>query len=108
MNNFPTKLFINGEFRPPAGDKRLRLINPANEEVITDVQAADTGEINGAVSGESEAGLSTTELPAARAGATFQQAIGKGKFQGTIAATTPRGWRRVKSNPPRATGMVWP
>ena len=28
-------------------------------------------------------------MPAASAGATFQQAIGKGKFHGTIAATTP-------------------
>ena len=61
-----------------------------------------------AESGESDAGLSTTVFPAARAGATFQQAIGKGKFQGTIAATTPIDWRSVKSNPPRAIGMVWP
>ena len=61
-----------------------------------------------AVRGESEAGLSTTQFPAANAGAAFQQAMGKGKFQGTMAATTPIGWRNVKSNPPRAMGMVWP
>ena len=59
-----------------------------------------------AVSGDSDAGLSTTQLPAASAGAAFQQAIGYGKFHGTTAATTPIGWRRVKSNPPRATGIV--
>src|SRR5205085_53878 len=46
-----------------------------------------------AVSGDREAGFSTTVLPAASAGATFQQAIGKGKFQGTMAATTPIDWR---------------
>src|SRR5205814_1093517 len=61
-----------------------------------------------AVSGESDAGLSTTQLPAASAGAAFQQAIGNGKFHGTIAATTPIGWRKVKSKPPRPTGMVLP
>ena len=38
----------------------------------------------------------------------FPAGDGKGKFHGTIAATTPIGWRSVKSNPPRATGMVWP
>jgi hypothetical protein len=54
------------------------------------------------------AGLSTTQFPAASAGATFQQAIGKGKFHGTIQAATPIGCRKVKSNPPRDTGIVWP
>src|SRR2546425_1552642 len=57
-----------------------------------------------AVNGESEAGLSTTQLPAAKAGAAFQQAIGNGTFHGTMQATTPRGRRKVKSKPPRATG----
>ena len=61
-----------------------------------------------AVSGEMDAGLSSTAFPAANAGATFQQAMAKGKFHGTIAETTPSGWRSVKSSPPRATGMVWP
>ena len=61
-----------------------------------------------AVSGEYEAGLRTTQLPAARAGATFQQAIRNGKFHGTMSATTPIGSRRVKSRPGLATGMVWP
>ena len=61
-----------------------------------------------AVSGESEAGFSTTQLPAASAGAAFQHAIGNGKFQGTMQATTPIGSRKVKSKPPRDTGIVWP
>ncbi|HEX7861990.1 MAG TPA: aldehyde dehydrogenase family protein [Verrucomicrobiae bacterium] len=56
MNDqFPTNLFINGEFRRPTGDKRLRLTNPANDEVITDVLAADVQEINLAVEGAQRA-----------------------------------------------------
>ena len=34
-------------------------------------------------------GFSTTALPAASAGPSFQPAIDRGKFQGVIAATTP-------------------
>ncbi len=44
-----------------------------------------------ALSGVSSAGLSTTVLPAARAGAKPHPAIAIGKFQGTITPTTPRG-----------------
>ena len=44
-----------------------------------------------AVSGESEAGFSTTQLPAARAGAAFQQAIGKGKVPGHDAGDHAHG-----------------
>ena len=42
------------------------------------------------------AGLSTTVLPAARAGPSFQMAMMKGKFQGAMPATTPTG-RRMTS-----------
>src|SRR5216684_449962 len=48
-----------------------------------------------AVSGVQLAGFSTTVLPAASAGATFHDASSSGKFQGTIAATTPSGSRNV-------------
>ena len=34
--------------------------------------------------------------------------VGHPLAKGTMQATTPIGWRKVKSNPPRATGMVWP
>jgi betaine-aldehyde dehydrogenase len=51
MNSFPTRPFINGEYRSPAGDKRIRLVNPANEEEIGDVHAADVSEVNSAVDG---------------------------------------------------------
>ena len=37
------------------------------------------------------AGLSTTQLPAASAGASFQAAISSGKFHGIICPTTPKG-----------------
>ena len=60
-----------------------------------------------ALSGVSSAGLRTIVLPAASAGATFQEAITSGKFQGTISPTTPSGSRNVMSTPP-ATGIVCP
>ncbi len=55
----------------------------------------------------SSAGFSTIVLPAASAGATFQEAIVSGKFQGVISPTTPSGSRKVMSIPP-ATGIVFP
>ena len=48
-----------------------------------------------AVSGVSSAGLSTLVLPNASAGATFHDAITRGKFQGMICAHTPTGSRSV-------------
>ena len=44
--------------------------------------------------GVSEAGLMTTQLPAASAGAIFQAAISIGKFHGMICPTTPIGSRK--------------
>jgi hypothetical protein len=44
-------------------------------------------------SGDFSEGLSTSELPAARIGPIFQDAISSGKFQGTMAPTTPMGSR---------------
>ena len=40
-------------------------------------------------------GLSTTVLPAASAGPIFHEVMSIGKFQGTMAPTTPSGSRRV-------------
>ena len=45
-----------------------------------------------AVSGVVVAGLRTTVLPAARAGAIFQASMRSGKFQGMTWAATPSGW----------------
>ena len=41
--------------------------------------------------GVCSAGLITTQLPAARAGASFHTAINRGKFHGMICPTTPSG-----------------
>ena len=44
--------------------------------------------------GVCSAGLRTTQLPAARAGASFQIAMRMGKFHGMICPTTPSGsWK---------------
>ena len=51
-----------------------------------------------AVSGVSSAGLRTTALPAASAGAKPQPAIGIGKFHGTMTPTTPSGSLKVTSS----------
>ena len=44
-----------------------------------------------AVSGVNSAGFSTTVLPAASAGAIFQDSISNGKFHGMICPQTPTG-----------------
>jgi hypothetical protein len=44
-----------------------------------------------AVSGVSGGGLSTTEHPAASAGASLSEGVLRGPFHGVIAATTPTG-----------------
>jgi hypothetical protein len=47
------------------------------------------------VSGVYSLGFSTTALPAANAGSTFQPQVNSGAFQGVIASTTPNGSRRT-------------
>ena len=61
-----------------------------------------------AVSGVAAAGLTTTELPSASAGATFQVVMANGKFHGTIRPQTPTGSRKVRPVPGAPTGTVWP
>ena len=56
--------------------------------------------------GERLAGLRTTELPAAIAGAVFQLPMLSGKFHGVISAATPIGSRNVSRTPSRSTGIV--
>ena len=50
--------------------------------------------------GTSSAGLKTTQLPQASAGAIFQAGIASGKFHGVIAATTPIGSRVISTSMP--------
>jgi hypothetical protein len=45
-------------------------------------------------SGVNEAGFEITAFPTRMAGASFQERIASGKFQGVMVATTPRGLRR--------------
>ena len=59
------------------------------------------------VSGVHSAGLTSTALPAASAGAMPQDAIVIGKFHGVITPTTPSGSLKVTSRPP-ATGICLP
>ena len=61
-----------------------------------------------AVSGVRLAGLSTTVLPQASAGASFHVAMTIGKFHGTIRPTTPSGSCSVMSSPPFFTAIVSP
>src|SRR2546421_4907383 len=55
-----------------------------------------------------DAGLITTALPQASAGAIFHTASISGKFHGVIAPTTPTGSRNVYVNALSATGIVSP
>ena len=53
--NFPDQLFINGEFRNPSTGKRTRLVNPANDEVITEPAAGGVSDVVQAVEGADRA-----------------------------------------------------
>eukprot|EP01139_Manchomonas_bermudensis_P024366 Amastigsp_a842540_113.p4 type:complete len:153 gc:universal Amastigsp_a842540_113:990-532(-) len=54
-----------------------------------------------------DAGLMTTVLPIARAGATFQPRIMSGKFQGMMPATTPTGSHSLSSSAMSAAHPAW-
>jgi hypothetical protein len=71
-------------------------------------QASASSPSSRAVSGVSSAGLCTTVLPIASAGASFQLAMRSGKFHGVTSAQTPSGSRKVNECPRAATGSVWP
>src|ERR1035437_10972974 len=59
--------------------------------------------------GVSEAGLKTTVLPNAMAGAILRTGVTTGKFQGLMPATTPRGSITVwHVKPARSDGKVCP
>ena len=51
MSDFPTRVFINGEFRRPATDKRQRLVNPANDEPFAELSVGDVNEVKLGVEG---------------------------------------------------------
>jgi betaine-aldehyde dehydrogenase len=47
--NFPTQLFVDGAFRDGAAGKRTTLINPATEENLVEVAAAQTADVDAGV-----------------------------------------------------------
>jgi len=57
--NLPTQLFVDGSFRDSASGHRTTLINPATEEAIAEVAAADVADINSAVESGHRAWTST-------------------------------------------------
>ena len=50
-SQFATQPFIDGEYRSGKGDRPARLINPANEEVLTEVESVGLSEVGQAVEG---------------------------------------------------------
>ncbi len=59
-----------------------------------------------ALSGDFSDGLSTSELPAAMTGPIFQAAMIIGKFQGTMAPTTPIGSRVTRASESMPVGAT--
>ena len=47
--NLPDSLFIDGKFRAGSAGKRTRLINPATEETLGEVAAAEVNDLNAAI-----------------------------------------------------------
>ncbi len=56
--------------------------------------------------GTRSAGLNTTQLPCASAGATFQAGMADGKFQGAMMPTTPSGSRVISTSTPGRTEEI--
>ena len=76
MTSFPTQLLINGRFRDGAEKKRLPQINPATEEVFTEVSAAALADVQDAVDGAQQAFQATWRdlIPRKRTEILFQVA----------------------------------
>ena len=66
--------------------------------------SASRSNVSEAISG----GLTTTELPAAEAGAIFQAPIISGKFHGTMTPTTPSGSYGSSPSTLSAVGAISP
>jgi betaine-aldehyde dehydrogenase len=74
MNDFPTQLFINGDFVPGHGAKRIAQINPATEETFAEIESASAQDVDAAVNGAQRAFESTWRdlAPGKRADALFK------------------------------------
>ena len=73
-----------------AADPVTRFSTPAGSPASSSASTSRTAQ-----SGVRLAGLKTTVLPKASAGAIFQAGIAIGKFHGVTTATTPSGSRAV-------------
>ena len=87
---------VNATLSTPGWVTSAIPISPGPGDDVDDARrqvglAADVGEQQRATAGVVDAGLRTTVLPAARAGAIFQASISSGKFHGMIWAATPSG-----------------
>ena len=71
---------------PIAGPPARMLTTPGGRSASATISASSS-----AVSGVVSAGLSTTVLPQASAGAIFHAAISSGKFHGMTCPATPSG-----------------
>ena len=52
---FLPQIFINNEFQASASGKTFKTVNPATEEVITEVQEADKADVDRAVAAANQA-----------------------------------------------------
>ena len=77
------------------GGARLAEAGDDVDHAVGQPASATSSARRSADSGVCSAGLSTTVLPVASAGPSFQAAISSGKFHGMIWPTTPTGSRSV-------------
>jgi hypothetical protein len=76
---------------PASSPNPVTTLNTPGGKPASSNSAANSSVEHGACS----AGLTTTQQPAASAGAIFHDASSTGEFHGVIAATTPSGSRSV-------------
>ena len=93
---FPTSVEpVNATLSIPRSRTRCAPVAPSPVTTLTTPGGTSawrhTSANSSAVSGVVSAGLSTTVLPHASAGAIFHESISSGKFHGTICAATPSG-----------------
>ena len=86
---------VNATLSTPGCSTSARPVSPAPVTMLTTPGGSSAcrqiSANSSAVSGVVSAGLSTTVLPAASAGAIFQASISSGKFHGMTCPATPSG-----------------
>ena len=84
---------VKASLSTPSCATRAAPVAPSPVTMLTTPGGSPTSRVisakASALSGVNSAGLSTTVLPAASAGAIFQASISSGKFQGMIWPQTP-------------------